>query len=225
MSSVRCRWPMADDRLPSTVYRLPSTVYRLPSTVYRLPSYRLPSYRLLFTVYLLSQHPARRCLGELSVEPYGHAVDEHVRHALGEFLRLYVGREIADGSRIEDYDVGECARTDHAAIGDAENGRRQAGHRPDRELQRHDVPLAHVHAQTPCECPVIARMRMPDADGDEAAIARRHRVRRAHDRHDVRFRHVERHDRRVSRRYQVDRDFDRTYVARFCNLRQRLSLE
>ena len=59
-----------------------------------------------------SRRSALRCERET-------AVDQNLRHAGRVLVRLLEGRVVLDGLRVEDHDVGEVARLEQAAVGDA----------------------------------------------------------------------------------------------------------
>src|SRR4051812_3440981 len=174
---------------------------------------------------LSSQHPTRRCVRKLPVEPYWHAIHEHIADAFGELLRFRIRRRIPHGDRIEHDHVRERSGTKHAAIGDLEYRRRQARHRVNGEFERHNLPLAHVDREPPRERAVVARMRESHARHRQSTVARGHGEGRLHDRFDVGLRHVERHDRRIARGHHLDRRFHRRHAFHLRDLGQRLARE
>ena len=79
--------------------------------------------------------------------------------------RLVVGGDVADRRRVEDDDVGGVADGERAAAGEAEIARREAGHLPDRGLEREEADLAAVVAEHARERAPQARVRLL-ADGN-----------------------------------------------------------
>src|SRR5262249_37378359 len=74
-------------------------------------------------------------------------------------MRVGVSGAVADFFGVEDRHVGSVILPEHTAVFQAEDLRRQRGHRADSERQRYDLSVERVMAQLAREGPVIARVR------------------------------------------------------------------
>ena len=91
---------------------------------------------------------------------YGmHAIDQHVLDAGGEGVRLGVGRQVGDGVRIEDRDVGGIAGDEQAAFLEFDARGRQAGAFPDGRGQVEDLVFPDELLEEAREGAVRARVR------------------------------------------------------------------
>src|SRR4029078_4197282 len=85
------------------------------------------------------EHTARQRVREGAIDKNRHTVDEDVRDTRSEFVCVGVGVLVGDRVGIEDDEIREGAGANDPAVRDAEDGRRQAGHRADRALQGKDA--------------------------------------------------------------------------------------
>ena len=118
-------------------------------------------------------HLALARTGVRAALPGDRAVDDHRVDAFGGARRRLVGRGIADRGGVEDDDVGMLPDRQRAAALEAEVARGQAGHLPDRGLEREQADVAAVVAEHARERAPQARVRLrPDGD----AVRADHRV-------------------------------------------------
>src|SRR5207247_1638446 len=86
------------------------------------------------------------------------AVDEDVKDARGETMRVLVRRGVLDAAGIEHDDVREMAGLGRAPLADLQVFRRQRGQAPDRLGERDHLLVAHVFSEEPREVSVRPRM-------------------------------------------------------------------
>src|SRR6266540_5765846 len=91
-----------------------------------------------------AQAPARPCACHLAVIEHLLAVHEHVGDAGRRLVRVLEGRAVDDRRRVEHGDVGEKARLEEPAPREPDALRRERGRLADRELERHELLVAHV---------------------------------------------------------------------------------
>src|SRR5712664_4686105 len=94
-----------------------------------------------------SEPPARARARELALLEHDFSIHQHVLDAEGGLMRLLKGRAVDHRRWIEDRDIGVHARTHEAAVDEADALRRERRHLPHRELERHELLVAHVAAQ------------------------------------------------------------------------------
>ena len=70
--------------------------------------------------------PAGFCAGVLTVLEHLNTVDKDMLHANSVLVRVFVGRSVANGRRIEDNDIGEHSLLEKTATVQLEIGRGQA---------------------------------------------------------------------------------------------------
>src|SRR5215510_13326426 len=144
------------------------------------------------------------------------AVDDHIFHAFGENLGIFVSRAVGDGLFVENDHVGEIAGAEFAAVFHVESLGDLEGAGLDHSRQRDDVTVEDVFAYLARVCAVFARV-------SAGAVRACHHPGLFHEVFDIALGHVERCDARVARFDDFERGFNGALAARSGDLVQPLA--